>query len=86
MLMDSCQGKPRTPTIHEKVCPQCGQIIEIFYIDTEVPCDNCGFVAYNDALSCVQWCQYARKCVGDEMYEHLMQVAQMQKRKKDESA
>lgn len=81
MLMDSCQGKPRTPTLEEKVCPRCGGIIEIFSVDTEVACENCGFVAYNDTLSCVQWCQYARKCVGDEMYEYLMKVAAMQKEK-----
>ena len=86
MLMDSCQGKPRTPTIREKICPQCGNIIEIFSIDTEGACDKCGFVAYNDALSCVQWCAYARKCVGDEMYEHMMKIAQLQKQKKEESA
>lgn len=86
MLMDSCQGKPRTPTIIEKVCPNCGSIIELFSIDTEVACEKCGFVAYNDTLSCVQWCKYARKCVGDEMYEHMMKIAQMQQRKKGESA
>ena len=34
---------------------------------------------YNDTLSCVQWCQYARKCVGDEMYEHMMELARQQK-------
>ena len=51
MLMESCQGKPRTPTIHEKICPQCGNVIELFSIDTEVACDHCGFVAYNDTLS-----------------------------------
>lgn len=81
MLMESCQGRPRTPTIHEKTCPRCGSIIEIFSIDTEVPCDNCGFVAYNDTLSCVQWCEYARKCVGDEMYEQMMKIAAQQKQK-----
>lgn len=81
MLMEGCQGKPRTPTLYEKICPQCGNIIEIFSIDTEVTCDACGFVAYNDALSCVQWCQYARKCVGDEMYEHMMELTALQKEK-----
>ena len=80
-MLEGCQGKPRTPTLHEKVCPQCGSIIEIFSIDTEVACDNCGFVAYNDTLSCVQWCEYARKCGGDEMSEHLMEVAALQKQK-----
>lgn len=79
MLMEGCQGKPRTPTIHEKVCPRCGNLIELFSIDTEATCEHCGFVAYNDTLSCVQWCAYARQCVGDEMYEHMMEIAAKQK-------
>ena len=79
MLLDGCQGKPRTPTIEEKICPQCGHTIEIFSTDTEVACENCGFVVYNDALSCVQWCKYARQCVGDAMYEQMMQIAARQK-------
>ncbi len=79
MLMEGCQGKPRTPTLREKICPNCGAVIEIFSIDTEVACENCGFIAYNDELSCVQWCQYAKKCVGEEMYEHMMQIARGQR-------
>jgi hypothetical protein len=62
-------------------------VIELFSIDTQVTCDNCGFIAYNDTLSCVQWCEHARKCVGDEMYEQMMKIVQMQKQKrKEESA
>ena len=86
MLMNSCQGKPRTPTIHEKTCPRCGQIIELFSIDTEMACDNCGFVAYNDTLSCVQWCRYARQCVGEEMYNHMMEIAAQQKKNRGDVA
>ena len=56
--------------------------IEMFSIDTQVSCEKCGFLAYNDTLSCVQWCQYARKCVGDEMYEHMMEIAAAQKARK----
>lgn len=78
-MLEGCQGKPRTPTLHEKICPNCGSVIELFSIDTEVACDNCGFVAYNDTLSCVQWCEYARKCVGDVMYEKMMAIAAQQK-------
>lgn len=81
-MLDGCQGKPRTPTIIERVCPQCGELIELFSIDTQMPCEKCGFVAYNDTLSCVQWCQYARKCVGDEMYERMMEIAEAQKLEK----
>ncbi|MDR2494301.1 MAG: hypothetical protein LBD24_03660 [Spirochaetaceae bacterium] len=60
-----------TPTWEVKICPQCGGEIEIFSVDMQVPCDTCGFVAYNDVQSCIKWCQYARQCVGDELYERL---------------
>ena len=81
-IMMGCQARPKTPTITEKVCPNCGNVIELFSIDTEVACDKCGFVAYNDELSCVQWCKYAKDCVGEEMYEHLMKVAASQRQRK----
>ena len=78
-MLERCQGKPRTPTIIEKICPQCGHEIEMFSIVTDMACEHCGFVAYNDTLSCVQWCQYAKKCVGEEMYEQMMAIARQQK-------
>ena len=81
VIMGGCQGRPKTPTITEKICPNCGSVIELFSIDTEVACEKCGFVAYNDELSCVQWCKYARQCVGDEMYERMMKVAEHMKEK-----
>ena len=83
MIIGGCQGKPRTPTIHEKVCPNCGNVIELFSIDTQMPCEKCGFIAFNDTLSCVQWCQYAKQCVGEEMYEHMMEVLKAQKSRKE---
>lgn len=84
MIMEGCQGKPQIK-IMEKTCPQCGCEVEIFSIDTQVACDNCGFVIYNDTLSCVQWCKYARKCVGDEMYEHLMEIVRRKKEREEGS-
>ena len=86
MIHSGCQGKPRTPTIHEKICPQCGQEIELFSIDTQMACEHCGFVAYNDTLSCVQWCKYAKECVGEEMYNAMMEIAENQKKNRGESA
>ena len=59
MIMDGCQGKPRTPTIEEKICPNCGSTIEVFSTDTEVACENCGFVAktslYRDMMSGIRF-------------------------------
>ena len=59
------------PTLKEKICPECGAVIEIFSIDTHVVCD-CGFIAYNDTQNCIKWCKYARECVGDEIYNKFM--------------
>ena len=81
MIMHGCQAKPRTPTIIEKICPQCGPEIELFSIDTQMPCEHCGFIAYNDTLSCVQWCEHAKQCVGEEMYEQMMRVLEEQKKR-----
>ncbi len=78
MILEGCQGKPQT-RVMEKTCPQCGAEIEIFSVDTQAVCENCGFVIYNDTLTCVQWCKYARKCFGDEAYETLMEAARMVK-------
>ena len=80
-MLSSCPGSAnfKTPTLEEKICPVCGNIIEIFSIDMSVACDVCGHVAYNDKASCVKWCQYARKCVGDELYEKIMEILASQK-------
>ena len=79
MIYTGCQSKSKEITLEERICPQCGNVIELFSVDTEVACEHCGFVAYNDTLSCVQWCQYAKQCVGEEMYEKMMEVAKHNK-------
>ncbi len=73
-MYDQCPGIARlkTPTLEVRTCPQCGAEVEIFATDVSVPCDNCGFIVYNDRADCIQWCQYARKCIGDDLYDKLV--------------
>lgn len=85
-MLDGCQGKPRTPAIIEKTCPNYGAEIEMFSIDTQMACEKCGFIAYNDTLSCVQWCKFAKKCVGEKMYNALMEIAKQTKRRKNNAS
>ena len=66
---------------HGENLPAVRKSRRAFSTDTEVTCDKCGFVIYNDMLSCVQWCKYARKCVGDQMYEQMMEIAKHNKEK-----
>jgi hypothetical protein len=62
----------RTPTLETKICPVCGGDIDLFSIDMQGVCEKCGFTAFNDTKTCVKWCKYARECVGDELYGHIM--------------
>ena len=86
MILEGCQSKSKEISIEERICPQCGHETEIFSVDTEAACEHCGFVIYNDQLSCVQWCKYARQCVGDRMYENMMEIARRNIEKRGKSA
>lgn len=71
-IFDGCPGAAniRTPILKIKKCPECGEEIEVFSTDIEVKC-KCGFTIYNDIESCIQWCKYAKECVGEELYKKL---------------
>ena len=86
MIFSGCQSKSKELSIIDETCPQCGAEIELFSVDTEAVCERCGYKVYNDTLSCVQWCKYARQCVGDEMYERMMKVAEHMKEKQAQEA
>ncbi|MCX6000902.1 MAG: hypothetical protein NTU41_15335, partial [Chloroflexi bacterium] len=73
-MVEQCPGATsiRMPRIELRKCPGCGQEIEIFSNEASATCPECGFVIYNDLVSCVEWCQRARQCVGDKNYERIM--------------
>jgi endogenous inhibitor of DNA gyrase (YacG/DUF329 family) len=73
-MLDRCPGTVnlRTPTLAIKKCPQCGEEVEVFSNDIAVKCSRCGFLVFNDIESCIEWCRYAKECVGDGMYNKLM--------------
>ncbi len=72
-MFDKCPGAAhiRTPTLQLKTCPKCGAEIEMFSTDMQHDCPKCKQTVYNDLESCVQWCTYARECVGEETYQRL---------------
>jgi NADH pyrophosphatase NudC (nudix superfamily) len=83
-MLDHCPGAAnlRTPTLSIKKCPQCGGEVEVFSNDVSVTCSNCGFVVYNDIMTCVQWCKYAKECTGEETYNKIMAQMKAQEQKK----
>ncbi len=83
MIFSGCQSRSREISIIDRKCPRCGQEVELISTDTEVTCEHCGFTIYNDTLSCIQWCRYARQCVGEEMYEAMKKVLEHNRRKEE---
>jgi hypothetical protein len=85
-MVEQCPGaiNIRMPRLEMKTCPKCGEEIEIFSNEASAKCLKCGFVIYNDLLSCVQWCEYAKECVGEKTYERLMQQLSEQKGREGE--
>ena len=83
-VFSGCPGSARlkTPDLREKICPVCGAVIETFSTDVTTRCENCGFGAYNDMQNCIQWCEYARQCVGDALYEKLVAAPRREKEAK----
>ena len=83
-MLDHCPGTAnlRTPTLSIKKCPRCGNEVEVFSNDVSVTCSTCGLVVYNDVMSCVQWCKYAKECVGEETYAKIMAQVKAQEQNK----
>jgi len=72
-MYDKCPGASDIlmPTLKIKTCPECGEEVELVSTDVKADCPKCGFVIYNDVMSCIEWCEYAKECVGEELYNRL---------------
>lgn len=76
MAIDFCPGsqkfkRPQPETIK---CPQCQQELEIWTDEIQITCPNCQSKVLREVgASCLEWCKYAKECVGGETYTKFMQ-------------
>jgi Zn finger protein HypA/HybF involved in hydrogenase expression len=57
-------------------CPHCRREVEIWSDELIITCPYCkGEVSQSRGASCIDWCQFARECVGAEKFERLQQEA-----------
>ena len=55
-------------------CPKCGEMVEMFSDEIKRRCPKCKTVIYKESVpSCIQWCQSAKECLGEERYKQLME-------------
>jgi DNA-directed RNA polymerase subunit RPC12/RpoP len=70
----ACPGSAgiKDPTLELVPCGSCGTENEIFTDENSVLCENCGkIVLRSQDPSCIDWCKYAKECIGDEKYNEL---------------
>lgn len=54
-------------------CPFCSEEVEIWTDEIKAACPKCKkTVVREQATSCLEWCAYAKECVGDEAYDNFM--------------
>ena len=73
--MFQCPGAVsiREPIPEFFTCPTCGAEVEIWTHEQSRKCEKCGTEVFKEYVpSCVEWCKYAKECVGEEAYERYM--------------
>ena len=66
----------RDPTPEYVDCPRCGGELEIWSDELVATCPHCqAIVPKERGASCIDWCQYAKECIGADKYERLKNPA-----------
>ncbi len=64
----------RQPAPEIFTCPDCGGEVEIWTDELRGTCPQCKRIVLKESTqSCLDWCKYAKECVGDETYGRHMQ-------------
>ena len=72
-MFNQCPGQDSRKAKAENImCANCGYVAEIFSDEIKVSCPRCKNLICKERLpSCVDWCQAARECIGEEKYKKL---------------
>lgn len=72
-MINKCPGQDsRNIKVETIRCPNCGHQVEIFSDEVKVSCSKCNNLVCRERLpSCVDWCKYAKECVGEERWQQL---------------
>jgi hypothetical protein len=74
MIMN-CPGQDRFkhPTPENIKCVFCGEEVEIWTDEASTVCPKCKKTVTRDGgQSCLDWCKYAKECVGEDIYKKYM--------------
>lgn len=80
-----CPGKDeRFLRVEIHKCGACGHEVEIFSDEFTVICPECKTpVSRNETPSCIDWCKYARQCLGEKKWNEIKNLAEEKNSKQD---
>lgn len=72
-MIFKCPGQDdRNLKVEMLTCSDCGYKVEIFSDEVKVSCPQCKNLLCRQRLpSCVDWCKFARECIGEEKFKEL---------------
>lgn len=51
-------------------CLHCGYEVELFSDELSIKCPKCNNCVYKEKFpSCIDWCKFAKDCIGEEEYK-----------------
>lgn len=75
-MIFNCPGSKqfRQPQPEIINCPYCSKELEIWTDEVKATCPHCKkAIMRQEGASCLDWCRYAKECVGDELYHKYLQ-------------
>ncbi len=57
--------------VEVKKCENCGYSVEIFSDEVRIKCPKCKSYVYREIPSCIDWCKYAKECVGEKVLKEI---------------
>jgi len=70
-----CPGSQRfkQPTPEYIKCQSCGEEVEIWTDEAQTACPKCKkMITRKGFESCLEWCKYAKECVGEQKYSNYL--------------
>ncbi len=55
-------------------CRSCGYDVEIFSDEIRAVCRKCGDSVCRETPSCVDWCRYAKDCLGEALWKEMKET------------
>ena len=75
-MQSKCPGQDfRNLKVSVHKCPQCGGEVEMFSDEMKAKCPQCKTVVEKENVpTCIEWCKEAKRCLGPERWQKVMEA------------